>query len=75
MSLALITTGILFGILLLGLWGDVVIGAIIVAAARLVEATAKPLPPRPWSTHRRQSRAPADPRAHAPLTRAESSRG
>jgi hypothetical protein len=70
MSLALITTGILFGILLLGLWGDVVIGAIIVAAARLVEATAKPLPPRPWS-----SRAPADPRAHAPLTRAESSRG
>ena len=75
MSLALITTGALFGILLLGLWGDVVIGAIIAGAARLVDAAAKPFAPGSWSTHRRQSRAAADPHAHAPLPRAESSRG
>jgi hypothetical protein len=75
MSLALITAGTLFGILLLGLWGDVVVGAIIVGAARLVQAAAKRVAPGPWSTHRRQSRAPADPRAHAPVARAESSRG
>jgi hypothetical protein len=75
MSLALITAGTLFGILLLGLWGDVVIGAIIVGAARLVEAAAKPVARGPWSTHGRESRAPAQPRAHAPLARAESSRG
>ena len=75
MSLVLITAGTLFGILLLGLWGDVVIGAIIVGAARLVEAAAKPVASGPWTTHRRQSRAAADPRPHAPPTRAGSSRG
>lgn len=75
MSLALITAGTLLGILLLGLWGDVVVGAIIMGAARLVEAAAKPVAQRPWSTHRRESRTPAEPRAHAPVAPAESSRG
>jgi len=75
MSLALVTAGTLFGILLLGLWGDVVVGALIVGAARLGEAAAKPVARGPWRTHRRQSRASTQSRAHAPLARAKSSQG
>ena len=74
MSLALITTGTLFGILLLGLWGDAVLGAIIVGAARLIEAGAKLLARWQGSMHRRQSRTPAEPGARAPLVRAEGGR-
>ena len=60
MSLALITTGIFLGFLLLGLWGDVVIGAIIVGAARLAEA-ADTLR-RKELTRGRPGRQPATPR-------------
>lgn len=74
MSLALITTGTLFGILLLGLWGDAVIGAIIVGAARLIEAGAKLLARWPASTHRRQIRTPAEPGVRASLARGGSGR-
>jgi hypothetical protein len=52
MSLALIGAGFFLGIVLLGLWGDVVIGAIIVGAARLAEAAARPIARTLSSTQR-----------------------
>jgi hypothetical protein len=74
MSLALIGAGVLFGIFLLGLWGDVVIGTLVVGAARLAEAMVRPVA-HTWrrARHGPSFRAPAEPRPPAALVRAGSS--
>jgi hypothetical protein len=72
MSLAIITAATLIGILLLGLLGDVLIGATIAAAVRLTEAAAKPVALVTHRIrHRPAGRAAAEPRATAPIVRAE----
>ncbi len=74
MSFPLIGAGVFLGIFLMGLWGDVVIGALIMGAARLAEAMAKPVA-HTWrrARHGPSFRAPAEPRPPAALVRAGSS--
>jgi hypothetical protein len=73
MSLALIGAGTVLGIFVLGVWGDVVIGAVVVGAARLVEAAARPVKRRLRAQRAPSGRVAAEPRRRAPLVRAGSS--
>jgi hypothetical protein len=72
MSLALVAAGIFLGFVLFGVWGDLVIGALVVGAARLVEAASASVARR-RSSEREEHRAPAEVHAPVSLARAESS--
>jgi hypothetical protein len=71
MSLALIAAGIFLGFVVFGVWGDVLIGAVIVGTARLAEAASKSVSRGLRRTQRGLHRAPAERHAPVSLARAE----